>query len=271
MGRPAGNTRSWKTTGDSGVNVVSSRRGAARSRRDWRAERSQVRVARNAATGPESYFASSTSVPPSPGIRKSFRVCQAGPASRLACRSPAPALAASATSRVSTGAMACLLMMVLYEGTALGGRSKLRHTSPLPVMVAHSAPVRMARARGLRLRPAGARRARRRRASRRPRPAHRGHRPQGPADRRRQQRADVPCGRRPLRHDPLDAADAGERGQVRLALLRAGRADPGHPRVALVERLVHARLRERHDRRDRRAAATGGGGAGLRFLAVRRR
>ena len=139
---------------------------------------------------------------------------------------------------------------------------------PQPVMVAHSAPVRMARARGLRLRPAGARRARRRRASRRPRPAHRGHRPQGPADRRRQQRADLPCDRRPLRHDPLDAADAGERGQVRLALLRAGRADPGHPRVALVERLVHARLRERHDRRDRRAAATGGGGAGLRLLAV---
>ena len=72
-------------------------------------------------------------------------------------------------------------------------------------------------------------------------------------------------------HDPLDAADAGERGQVRLALLRAGRAHPGHPRVALVERLVHARLRQRHDRRDHRPAAPRGGGAGLRLLARRTR
>ena len=44
MGWPAGKTRSWKTTGDSGTKVVSSRRGAASSRYSSRTSSSSLTV-----------------------------------------------------------------------------------------------------------------------------------------------------------------------------------------------------------------------------------
>ncbi len=54
VGWPAGKTRSWKTTGSAGVNVVSRESGAASRRTDWWSLKSQVSVARKAGTGPES-------------------------------------------------------------------------------------------------------------------------------------------------------------------------------------------------------------------------
>ena len=101
------------------------------------------------------------------------------------------------------------------------------------------------------------------------RPARR-HRAPGPEDRRGEQRPDVPGRGCAVRHDALDAADAGGRGQVRGAVLRAGRGLPGRARLALVERLVHAGLRQRDARRAERRAAHLGRRARGRLLAGRR-